>query len=86
MSFRGCIALIVVVGLAVTAPSFAGKPQGPDLSVTDAAAVRSPGEASRYFGENLFTIDAGTSTGSVVLLGVEYANGEYWVTAAGLAS
>ena len=86
MSFRGWIALFVIAGLAAATPVLAGKPLGPDPAATDAAPVRTPGEASRYFGENLFTIDAGTSTGSVVLLGVEYVNGEYWVTAAGLAS
>jgi uncharacterized repeat protein (TIGR01451 family) len=75
---------LVIVAVAV--PAMAGKPYLPDPSKTDLAASRSVGEAARYFGENLFTVDAGSSTGSVVLLGVEYVNGEYWVTGAGVAS
>ena len=37
-------------------------------------------------GDLLFQIDAGSTTGSVVLLGVEYVNGFYFVTAAGVSS
>lgn len=37
-------------------------------------------------GDELFQIDAETSTGSAVLLGVEYVDGEYWVTAGGITT
>jgi len=37
-------------------------------------------------GDDLFQIDAGVTTGSLVLLGVEVANGSYFVTAAGISS
>lgn len=86
MSVRRCVIPLVIVAVAMAAPAMAGKPYGPDPSKTEIAPSRSVGDAARFFGENLFTIDAGTSTGSVVLLGVEFVNGEYWVTGAGLAS
>ncbi|MCP4360705.1 MAG: S8 family serine peptidase [Chloroflexi bacterium] len=37
-------------------------------------------------GDELFQIDAGATTGHAALLGVEYANGSWWVTSAGATS
>jgi len=87
MKIRSAIVFTLVVGLLAALPASAGKPSTPNLAVTDAASSRSVGEPSRdygeAFGDNLFTIDASVSTGHQLLLGVEYVNGEYWVTSGG---
>jgi uncharacterized repeat protein (TIGR01451 family) len=90
MRFRQPIVLALVVGLALALPAFAGKPNAPDPAVTELGMSSSLGNTARNFGEafgdNLFTIDATVATGHVLLLGVEYANGSYWVSSGGAAS
>ena len=87
MKFRCAIVIMLVVGLMAALPASAGKPSTPNVATTDmtssrtmAAPVRNAGEA---FGDNLFTIDATAATGHNLILGVEYANGYYWVTSGG---
>jgi uncharacterized repeat protein (TIGR01451 family) len=90
MKIRSIIVLTLVVGLMAALPASAGKPSAPNSVTTDLAASRSLGatvrNAGEAFGDNLFTIDVSAATGHQLILGVEYLNGEYWVTSGGAAS
>ncbi|MCB8927645.1 MAG: tandem-95 repeat protein [Ardenticatenaceae bacterium] len=57
----------------------------PGFALATAEKTNAP-LAIQATGDSLFQLDAETSTGHVLLLGVEYALGSYWVTSGGAAS
>jgi len=77
-----CIILFVLVS-AFTLAARPGSGQTEDRAPFSAQPLES---ADKAMGDVLGSIPAGTTTGSIVLLGVEFVGNNYWVTAAGFAS